>query len=97
MSPQEQLYNLGKQLENLQAIMMNVQRLVAMKQGNGGKTYKIVPVLNISQEQIFYAYTVQHMSLAQIVELSGGKYSEQQLAVKIDKEAKKKGGRIWGQ
>lgn len=94
MSPQQQLEILTKQLENLQKIMMNVQRLVAMKQGNGKEVYKIVPVLNISQEQIFYAYAVQHMNLSQIVELSGGKYSEQQIAAKIEKEARKKGGRI---
>lgn len=95
MSPQQQLDIIAKQLENLQKVTMNIQRLVAIKPGNGGKVaFKIVPVVNISQEQIFYAYAVQHMSLSQIVELSGGKYSEQQIAAKIEKEAKKKGGRI---
>lgn len=49
----------------------------------------IVPVKNITMEQIYWAYKEQHMNVRQIVELSGGKYDEKQIIEKIKKAAYK--------
>lgn len=51
----------------------------------------IVPVRNITMEQIYWAYKEQHLNVRQIMELSGGKYDEKQIVEKIKKAAYKDG------
>ena len=94
MTPQEQLNRMEKQLkiltgqvENLQKIAMNVQRLVAMKGGNGGNpsvVYKpvIVGVKDISAAQLFDAYQ-RGLDLEQLYQLADKKYTYEQIRKKL--------------
>ncbi len=96
MTPQEQLNFIGNQLkiltqqsENTQKILMNVQRLVATKSGNGGAS-KVVckPVVfgvkDVSSAQLLDAYQ-RGLNMDQLCQLAGGKYTAEQIYKKLQK------------
>ncbi len=97
MTPQEQLNFIGNQLkilthqsENTQKILMNVQRLVATKSGNGGASrvvYQpvIVGVKDISSAQLFDAYQ-RGLNIDQLCQLADGKFTHEQIKKKLMKQ-----------
>lgn len=86
--------NIEQRLDALQKMIYQCQLLLT-RISNGTSAVKvvhdpvIVPVKNITMEQIYWAYKEQHMSVRQIMELSGGKYDEKQIIEKIKKAAYK--------
>ena len=79
---------LAKQLENLQRITMNIQRLVATQRtvGGGVPAVKVMPfpIKDISSAQLVDAYR-RGLDLEQLEYLCGHKYTQEQIVKKIQK------------
>ena len=87
MSPQQQLDIIAKQLENLQKITMNVQRLVSMPNGGTPRVVRqpvIVGIKDITSAQLFDAYKIG-LSMEQLCQLADGKYTAEQIYKKLQK------------
>lgn len=87
MSPQQQLEIMSKQLENLQKITMNVQRLVSMPNGGTPRVVRqpvIVGVKDITSAQLFDAYK-KGLNMEQLCQLADGKYTAEQIYKKLQK------------
>lgn len=87
MSPQQQLDIIAKQLENLQKIMMNVQRLVSMPNGGTPRVVRqpvIVGVKDITSAQLYDAYK-KGLNMEQLCQLADGKYTAEQIYKKLQK------------
>lgn len=87
MSPQQQLDIIAKQLENLQKITMNVQRLVSMPNGGTPRVVRqpvIVGIKDITSAQLFDAYK-KGLNMEQLCQLADGKYTAEQIYKKLQK------------
>lgn len=87
MSPQQQLEIMSKQLENLQKVTMNIQRLVAMPNGGTPRVVRqpvIVGVKDITSAQLFDAYK-KGLNMEQLCQLADGKYTAEQIYKKLQK------------
>lgn len=86
--------NMEQKIDALQKTVYGCQILLS-RIVNGTSAVKvirepvIIPVRNITMEQIYWAYKEQHLNVRQIMELSGNKYNEQQIIEKIKKAAYK--------
>lgn len=80
------LKNLGKQVYSLQQLMVTLDRDVRNIRVNGNTVVKTMPfgVKDISSAQLIDAYT-RGMNMEQLVALSGGKYSPEQIYKKLQK------------
>ncbi|OIZ62715.1 hypothetical protein BLA28_20180 [Eisenbergiella tayi] len=91
MSIEQQINGLGKQIADLQKVVANLNKLIMAISKNSQKVMEIekpviVPVKNVTQEQLYFAFTRQKLSLPQLMELSGHKFSEEQIKNKLIKE-----------
>ena len=87
MSPQEQLNVMSKQLENLQKITMNVQRLLSTPNGGTPRVVRqpvVVGVKDITSAQLFDAYK-KGLNMEQLCQLADGKYTAEQIYKKLQK------------
>ena len=87
MSPQQQLDIIAKQLENLQKITMNVQRLVSMPNGGTPRVVRqpvIVGIKDITSAQLFDAYK-KGLNMEQLCQLADGKYTAEQIYKKLER------------
>lgn len=87
MSPQQQLDIIAKQLENLQKVTMNIQRLVSMPNGGTPRVVQrpvIVGVKDITSAQLFDAYK-KGLNMEQLCQLADGKYTAEQIYKKLQK------------
>lgn len=92
MSLEQNISIMQKQLDNLQKLVIKLHGLIVTQgQGETKVVEKpvIVPVRNLSQEQMYFAYAKQKLTIQQIIELSGHKFSEEQIKNKIMKEHNK--------
>lgn len=80
------LKNLGKQVYSLQQLMVALDRDVRNIRVNGNTVVKTMPfgVKDISSAQLIDAYT-RGLNMEQLVALSGGKYSPEQIYKKLQK------------
>lgn len=80
------LKNLGKQVYSLQQLMVNLDRDVRNMRVSGNTVVKTMPfgVKDISSAQLVDAYA-RGLNMEQLVALSGGKYSPEQVYKKLQK------------
>ena len=80
------LKNLGKQVWSLQQAVANLDRDVRNMRISGNTVVKTMPfgVKDISSAQLIDAYT-RGLNMEQLVALSGGKYSPEQIYKKLQK------------
>lgn len=80
------LKNLGKQVWSLQQAVANLDRDVRNMRISGNTVVKTMPfgVRDISSAQLIDAYT-RGLNMEQLVALSGGKYSPEQIYKKLQK------------
>nr|WP_308624603.1 hypothetical protein [uncultured Eisenbergiella sp.] len=89
MSIEQNLSTIQKELDNLQKMVIKLHSLIVTQQRGEIQIVEkavIVPVKNLTQEQMYFAYTKQKLTIQQIAELSGHKFSEEQIKSKILKE-----------
>lgn len=81
------LKNLGKQIWSVQQLVANLDRDVRNMRISGNTVVKTLPygIKDISSAQLADAFLRYKMDMEQLVALSGGKYSPEQIYKKLQK------------
>ena len=79
------LKNLGKQVWSLQQLMVNLDRDVRNMRIGGNTVVKTLPlgIKDITTAQIVDAYVRNHLNMEQLIALSNGKYTAEQIYNKL--------------